>query len=380
MKNKFIFCVMMAAGFASFATITSCVDSSYNFDDGNINTDITIGGDNLTITLGKTKETTIAELLDFGSELSLTKTTTDNTGELKTDSEGFYYYELIYKTEEVDMVLSDTNVREDVKFNLPTFLYDDSNKVDMVNSAIEVKFNVSPELPEVMSTTLDIDAYKGTAFVSNLNKTISIPVNGGTFWLAGNNSDMPEGATFVELPVNDIINSIPDRVVSDIIFDVPNNLTSTHKVSADMKFYVPLAFGKDTEINYEFDEGISFDDASEYLGEEMTLIIKTLKNTIPFDVKLDLSLFDENGNPVEDVEIITTGLIKANSTGDAEDDLTITVKEKKDGAFDNISNLKLKLKLVVAESEQDNVEINEKQVIQLEVKLKLTGGINLSLD
>ncbi len=365
--QKLFFITVMAA---SSLYMASCVDEGFNLDDDNINTDINIGGDNLTVSIGQTKVTYIKDLLNFETVPQSKAYGVSTVDGVHEKSNGDYYYQFTMNIPSRNVAIV-PEVTENFNIVLPDFLKNSVGDLDIKNTSIEATLGISPQLPNDVSAKFEITANKsGVNPVVVSSGNVIVPKSGGVFWVAGDNTDMPTGATHVDFDMATIVNMVPESLGAKISF---TGITAPNaNVATDLVIRIPFAMGEKTKFETEFDERISLGSVAEYINDEFILQVDAIENTIPFNLVLGAVLYDSNDKIVTGVSSTTEGALSGKGST-----MTIKIKETTEGALENVSYLRLKLSVSVTAG--DIAVLNKNQMVQLGLKVKIPGGINLEL-
>ncbi len=376
MSTKLLTKLSVLAAVIGMLATTSCVDSQYNLDDDNINTDLIIGADGITVKLGTTKETSVSELLNLVTTSGTTKTGVSEDF-LKTDESGNMYYEYTGSMTAKDVSLNYT-LENTFATELPPFIKDaavgDGNKLELSEAALQCVVDITPDVTSPLKAVMSVKGYNNDNLVGTVNATLDPVTEGKKYWLSSTTNALPEGAEYINIPFEDFINAVPDRIDPSLAMTCPDP-KARGTIKVDYTFTVPLIFSSGTKIAYEFDNPIPFKSIGEIAAEGLSVIIETVKNSIPFDIGISLEIYDKDGNVLTGVEAASDGIIPGNSLNNS-NPLSIKLTEKTAGAFKQMADVKLKLSLAPS---INRAVINENQSIQLEMKLKFEGGVKIEI-
>ncbi len=155
---------------------------------------------------------------------------------------------------------------------------------------------------------------------------------------------------------------------------------SEYDVNADYFLRVPVKFGSDLDMSYDF----TLDNLQESLGKvniensEVTLFA-TLEAMIPAKLSLSAKAMDLIGNEVEGIEISFDGkdvLEIAPQTGIIEQEISINIRQTQDGALENTDSLAFSINI----SEGNGNAVNSEDYLLLkDISVMIPGGINIEI-
>ena len=155
---------------------------------------------------------------------------------------------------------------------------------------------------------------------------------------------------------------------------------SEYDVNADYFLRVPVKFGSDLDMSYDF----TLDNLQESLGKvniensEVTLFA-TLEAMIPAKLSLSAKAMDLSGNEVEGIEISFDGkdvLEIAPQTGIIEQEISINIRQTQNGALENTDGLAFSINI----SEGNGNAVNSEDYVLLkDISVMIPGGINIEI-
>lgn len=155
---------------------------------------------------------------------------------------------------------------------------------------------------------------------------------------------------------------------------------SEYDVNADYFLRVPVKFGSDLDMSYDF----TLDNLQESLGKvniensEVTLFA-TLEAMIPAKLSLSAKAMDLSGNEVEGIEISFDGkdvLEIAPQTGIIEQEISINIRQTQNGALENMDGLAFSINI----SEGNGNAVNSEDYVLLkDISVMIPGGINIEI-
>lgn len=207
------------------------------------------------------------------------------------------------------------------------------------------------------------------------------------FWIAANETDMPQEYNFIALNVNDILNPLPDSLTFKL--NVNTDTEVQHEIdlnvdySADLQYniQIPIAFG---ENSYFFLADTMEMDMSEYgayfdyIGECIELFGE-IENSIPLNLTAHLQALDENMDVIEMKNEVTLNVKAGKSDGSA----TISpVNIKLDNSSHRLDQARYFLLNFKLSSDADvaNTPLSPDNYLQAKLKLRVVGGFVVDAD
>lgn len=286
----------------------------------------------------------------------------------------------------------------DVKLsNLPDFLQDDEVTLDITNPMISFKAN------NPLAANIELDGVMTGYKNGKITKTVKIGSDNGGSAIILKPSGMEqqtisltrkpvtiEGATNVVVPnLNDIIETIPDRITVELKPAIKTNNYFTVNLGQDYTFDsnyeidIPLSFGSGMQIVYK-DSVDGFRSDLEDIEFKKASIELTADNAIPLKLEIKESNIipkDVNGKKVDGVKVTVTGIINESKDGVAPttSKLAIAIEETKDGAMNQMDGIVFKVTAVPGQA--TNVQLRSDQWVQFkEIKLRVPNGIKVDLN
>lgn len=287
---------------------------------------------------------------------------------------------------------------EDTSFSIndiPDFLTEDNNRLDIYNPRIQLVVN--NQSPLKMAISAKLTAMKDNEEIANVN----VAYNGNTATddiilypnclntiVLSRKPVAVSGANVQNVVIEELgqlIQTIPDEIKFHDVYVRSAAGATTFTLGGEMKFkaeydaIIPLAFGENLNIEYTTDaaewdlgaDNVNFDTA------EISLISI---NTLPLALTPEIQALDKDLNVIDDVLISVEGGIEPGSmTTPSTGKLTITLKSK----AENISRLDgVRLTFRVHSSAQtQGVNVNSNMSLKFEdVKVTLRGGVTVDLN
>lgn len=279
--------------------------------------------------------------------------------------------------------------------NIPDFLFDTSNNLDVVNPQIVLTVKNTSPVDFTVSGCLTAYDDKNVAhkvYVGQPYGTDAITVRGNgesVICLSRTGSGYSGGATAVEqvkVPnLASLIESVPKRIVlGDIDVKASTkeytfDLGQDYYFNVDYRAIVPLAFGKDLRFTYSTQDTGWGEDLDKYSFKEVVVSLE-IENTAPLDMVPAVLALDKEGKVIDDVTAEVTGVVKAGETDKATtSQLTVTLRSN----AKNIGNLDgIRFTFTATCPEQyAGIALNEAQRVRFtDIKVKLKGGIGVDLN
>lgn len=182
---------------------------------------------------------------------------------------------------------------------------------------------------------LKIEAYKAGAVAKSVTTpTIFIlPASQTNLIIVGESGDWayPDDAgtqVCVVEGLTDIIGLLPDKIVLSI--NAETNKTTPHHIALQDSYTFNISYGVDAPLAFSSNkdghiaytttiEGVDLTELADIdlIIEKLTIQIAS-KSTLPIDLELDVTLLDENGEPIQSVTSTTTGLVKGTTSQEPE--------------------------------------------------------------
>lgn len=201
------------------------------------------------------------------------------------------------------------------------------------------------------------------------------------FWIAPENSGMPEGYTFVQADIQKLFKTIPDNIELRIKVNTDASeqhfvdLNADYKMKVNYEVSVPMAFGKELNIAYkdtirDIDESIG----KLVSGNEME-VLGSFYNSIPLELNVTLTPLDKdlqkiNITPVN--QIISAG---AKDGSAVKSNLSLKLNDPS-GLLKNLKAFQLDF---TAKSNETvaGAPIKPENFVKADLRLRLKGGVNI---
>ena len=204
-------------------------------------------------------------------------------------------------------------------------------------------------------------------------------------WISNTEEDMPEGYTFVELNLVDMLKDMPDRVDftisagTDPEKDCELVPSEKYILKADYAADLPVEFGDDFRI--EFRETI--DGLPKELGEILKMgslaIIGEITSSLPIQLEMKATLLDSEGNAVELAEDAGELMIKPCTPDGApvRSDVNLLLKIKPGADVSDITSLGLYFK--ASTKGVAGVPVTKDSFVQAELAALIPEGVTIDL-
>lgn len=281
--------------------------------------------------------------------------------------------------------------------NLPDFLLDDEVQLDITNPMISFKAN------NPLATDIELDGVM-TGY-KNDKKTKSVKIgsgNGGNAIILKPSGTAQqtisltrvattiEGATNVVVSnLNDIIETIPDRITVELTPSVKKNdyytvnLGQDYELNSSYEIDIPFSFGEKMQLVYK-DSVDGFRSDLEDIEFKKASVAIVADNAIPLKLEIkdsNVTPKDVNGKKIDGVKVTVTGIIAESKDGIAvsTSELAIAIEETEEGAMNLLDGIVFKVTAVPGQA--TNVQLRSNQWVQLrEIKLRVPNGVKVDLN
>lgn len=184
-----------------------------------------------------------------------------------------------------------------------------------------------------------------------------------------------------------LLKTIPDMIKLEYTMSTIENeqhyldLSKSVTANIDCSVKVPLSFGPELYINYTDTMEIEDMDSNimKILQNNRLHLIMDFNTTLPFDISLDLSLLDQDGNTASQI-IIPSQTIKAGKRNQEEKshfDIEISDPQK---SVENLTGLIYSLTVTVPDTYEGNACIYTDSYLHAKMSFMAQGGIILNLE
>lgn len=289
--------------------------------------------------------------------------------------------------EGTDLVLSD----------VPDILSADNVTLDVWNPMLLLEFDNSS--PVIARLDADMQAFKGDTQTADIhigtngpadNRTEPIQINPGSqaFCLSRQGtSAWPDAKAVKAERLSMLFNTVPEVIsFRNIRLRTPDewvelDLTdNAYTVSFDYAVQCPLAFGRKLSIQYEIPVGgMGGLLAGEGIELERAELRFDITNSIPWNMTLDATAMDSEGNPIESGVVISMNpaIVAAGSTDSPSvSPVAISISSEK-GALQEFDGFLLRLKLE-GDAQLEGLPLNENQGIRLtDISASIKGEVSI---
>ncbi len=272
--------------------------------------------------------------------------------------------------------------------DLPGFMKNDDIVLDITKPVISIEGMSNFGIPVIANIKL-VPIKNGSILTQGQQEiNIRLPkANSVTefkksgFWIAPENSGMPEGYTFVPADIQKLFRTIPDNIELRIKVNTDASeqhfvdLNAEYKMKVNYEVSVPMAFGK--ELNIAFKDTIK--DIDESIGKlvsgnEME-VLGSFYNSIPLELNVTLTPLDKdfqkiNITPVN--QIISAG---AKDGSAVKSNLSLKLNDPS-GLLKNLKAFQLDF---AAKSNETvaGAPIKPDNFVKADLRLRLKGGVNI---
>lgn len=287
------------------------------------------------------------------------------------------------------------NISESISLaDLPEFLRDPETTSLEINPVIQLSAKSNISIPLVIDAQLKpitnglVDESRIQNIHIELPRATSVEeVKEHHFWVAANETDMPEGYTFIALNVNDILKNLPDslcfnlQVNTDTEVQHEIDLNVDYLADLDYQISIPIAFGENSYFNIsdtlEMDMS-EYGEYFDYIGECVELFGE-IESSLPLNLTAHLQVLDENMEVIEMENDVRLAVKAGKSDGSA----TLSpVNIKLDNSSHRLDQARYFLLNFKLNSDADiaNTPLSPDNYLQAKLKLRVVGGFIVDVD
>lgn len=284
-------------------------------------------------------------------------------------------------------------VTQNITLNLPNFLSNGNNVLDIVNPVLTLEIGNTLGIPVDLDLTLT-PKRNGAPIVDGIITTkVSVAaaaILGQTtwsrYWISNSCKGYSAGFDTINAAVQKLLRYVPDQV------EIKANPTvtgtrqtvdlSSSKSELNLKYTVnvPLSFGKDFVISYND----SISDLQKQLADILKLthqvdIVAFVENSIPLELSFAVTPLNSLKANIAGITVASPDKIKpGNVDGTSQiSKITIGLRETTSGSLDQLDKLALKIS-AKNNSTVAGIQLNENQYIRLELRIRIPKGINIT--
>lgn len=207
--------------------------------------------------------------------------------------------------------------------DVPEFLSDETNRLDLTNPRFIVKVTNDSPVPVEINATLTSRFTnrepESVGFGSKHGTAKPVAAANATTEIVISRRPIPAQSGMVNVVVPDLgklLVAVPEDVVVDDIDvkalneEIYFHLNTEYGFVSNYDVVAPLEFGRDMQLNYKGDSDKWDTDLSDY-GFHAADGKVTYTNSIPMDMAVSAVALDYEGNEINDVEVTVTGIIRA---------------------------------------------------------------------
>ncbi|MDR2906679.1 MAG: hypothetical protein LBU91_01650 [Bacteroidales bacterium] len=258
-----------------------------------------------------------------------------------------------------------------------------------VNPYLDLKLNTNLQVP--LSAGVVLTPYKGGVAQTPEEIILDVPASLGEmtetkFWIAKDNSLMPEGYTFVEGDLVAVVKSLPDSIQIEVQGGVDSDETvifdfnTQYAADLSYNFVLPLSFGEQFQIVIQDTMENMFDSIIGTMlnGNTVALDIYVL-NDIPLDLTATVIPIDIDNKPIAGVKPAVLDIKAGAKIDDDPSRIEFDDSDTKGHGLVNMRGVIWHFKVKTGTNMQ-GVALKPDNFIQVKVKAELHGGATIDLN
>ena len=372
-RKKLTLCFFIGLTFA-----TACVDNDYDLS--GVDTDDVAIGDEWVAPLG-TGVISIEKLIDFEKVREIETDVKGNyiarySGNLHADLTGFIPDEFSQNTKAGNTYVSVADASIDLMETMGLF-----NANDLVLSLVDprIKVETKSNVPASINSLLSIESLKDEEHVSTFIDFEFTSLD-NKLWIGADEDVVPQGYIFKEnKELGNLIKIAPEVMKLDLGLDLSSldiaSLPENPNVTLDYTVEIPFAPAKDFRaiLNQSIDDAFDEDFVDYVFSGGTATISGKVKNGFPLGFSMNLIITDEMNRPVG-IVFTPQQVAACTVSGESESTISFLITEQDMKKMATARNIQIELE-AKGDSAAEGICLNKNQKIDLDLKLKKTGGI-----
>lgn len=279
--------------------------------------------------------------------------------------------------------------------DIPEFLSDDSNRLDISNPRLYL--TVSNNSPVAATINATLASYKNDApgtpiakvEIGEANGTAPIIVegNGTTHILLSQEPVQAAGVSNVTVPnLSSLLSTIPDFMrlqnidCKAVQQEVTLALAPEYSIHTEYEAVVPLAFSSSMTLHYTHDEGEwDVDDLDKYNVKEVLVTFNAV-NTIPLNMTPEVKALDKYNEEISNVTATVTGSVAPGTPANPSTNNIEVVLRSTGANLGNLDGVRLIFD-ATSDAAYAGINLNSAQNLRFtDIKVKLVGGAIIDLN
>lgn len=372
-RKKLTLCLLIGLTFT-----TACVDNKYDLSD--VDTDNIAIGDEWVAPLG-TGEISIEKLIDFETVNEITTDAEGNyiarySGNLHANLTGFLPREFSLDTKAGESYVSVADASIDLRETMSLF---DAN--DLVLSLVDprIKIQTGSNVPASINSLLSLESQRGEEKVST-SIDFEFTSLDNKLWIGADRDAVSQGYVFKEnKEIGSLIKIAPEIMKLDLGLDLNSleiaSLPENPHVNLDYTVEIPFAPAKDFKaiLNQSIDDAFDEDFVDYVFSGGTATISGKVKNGFPLGFSMNLIITDEMNHSVG-IRFTPQQVAACTSSGESESTISFLITEQDMDKMGTARNIQIELE-AKGDAAIEGICLNKNQKIDLDLKLKKTGGI-----
>lgn len=293
----------------------------------------------------------------------------------------------------VNPTISPTIAPIDISSDLPDFLK--GNAVQLAISNPTIKFKIKGKnLPIPLLLKGKINSVKNSATIASVSipeaGTVSVSKNTtSSFYFSQTGAPFdPSGvdasaASEIVRNLNSLVKTIPDKIQIDLSDEkITTDKTAEHSIGLgntygtdiDYEVLIPFQFDKGLAIVYNDSVVDMNNDLKDYQADGVT-ITATALNTIPLNLKLQITPCDVAGNEISTVSINSATVASGSLDNPVRTDLNVTFTPSTAADISKIDKLMFKVSASASDMASGEALLSSQYIQLTNVRIKLNGRI-----
>lgn len=360
---------LLAISLSVFFVISCSVDKAYDFSK-TIDTNVTFGGDSLSLPYSSTDTFSVGRILDLQGQNNVFLSN-------KPDSDFYYYHKEssqdIYQVYTTGDKKITSNVTNFLVVDVPDILRNENTSLDVADLKLELILDNPGDCSIEMTDCKLIGA-------KNVNgQRVLTEVKVPDFVLPANVSD--KHVIFADL--KDVLRNVPDTIYYSAIATESSLGQQIYGYKLGLRYIIdaPFAFGEKFQVVY-CDSVMDFNKHVKDNSPQEVVLTGNVVNEVPLNVRLDFEAIDVDGNVMDDVTFSVVSDLRAassNFNGATVSPLRVVVKGNRRGALSRFDGLRY-WATGYSTSAQKGLMLMGHQRLKVEhVAVTIVGGIDVDL-